>query len=452
MSLIIFLPALLCIACIWRWGAEKALRYVCIPTMLLLPTYFYWKTEGVPGIDFVMAPLIPLGLSMLAMLPARWRFTRSDFWLVLYVVSCAYADLRSGETSLANYRFFDAIFTALVPYMAGKILIERGAGRLETVKCIILSLVGTCILALPEAPLKINLSSREWLHLFPDQNSGWGTQLRWGLGRVAGPCGSPELFGLILVAVVPLLLWLRRTNAASDKVMREDWTSSRPLTLLLLAVLFLTLFLTESRGPWIGTALALIIASLGRTSRVKRAAMITFVVCALAAVPMYRALSSYVSGPRTQYGSVRETAQYRRELLIRYIPLAEQGGAWGWGTFYPILGGQTSIDNEYLRVYVSQGYVGVLSYLLLIFEAGIVLVRAGFRARRPEDRHFYFTMLGMLSGIVLTVFTVFMGGQTYEFFFLLIGWTQGISRTPSLAADTSEEREPVALRLNRIYT
>jgi hypothetical protein len=93
---------------------------------------------------------------------------------------------------------------------------------------------------------------------------------------------------------------------------------------------------------------------------------------------------------------------------------------------FPRVGGQNSIDNEYLFVYLVQGYMGLIALVLLMLEGAASLLIAGLRATLKEDRHFSFSLLGILAGFVLTLGTVFLGSQSYVIFFMLIGWSQAI--------------------------
>ena len=220
-------------------------------------------------------------------------------------------------------------------------------------------------------------------------------------------------------------LWLGRNNY------QENEARTPPPTLLKhgrrhIWILFVALFMTQARGPWIGALLGLSVAAIGRARRPLRRAVIVAACIFLIGAPLYVFGKDYLSGPRKDYGSEKETAQYRAELLSNYVPLAEKGGPWGWGLNFPKIGGQDSIDNEYLLAWIVQGYVGATALILLMLETvGRLAVQAA-RARTVRDRHFVLTLLGIVVAIAFTLSTVFLGSQSFELLFLLIGWSQAV--------------------------
>jgi cytochrome c biogenesis protein CcdA len=88
--------------------------------------------------------------------------------------------------------------------------------------------------------------------------------------------------------------------------------------------------------------------------------------------------------------------------------------------------GQDSIDNEYLFVALTQGWVGFLSLCLLALAAMYHLTMAAIFNPRKNDRVFAFSLLGIMVGLLVTIYTVFLGNQPYELFFLLVGWSQAV--------------------------
>jgi hypothetical protein len=439
MELVTLIPGILCIFALIRGGAQYAVQNVYLPVLLLLPTYFIWTMRPLPSMNFVEATAIPLLIGIPLLNIRHWRPSRGDVWMAIFIFSSSYSEYRNGRSTEATFLLFANITTGLVPYMIGKLTIEQTGARIEFVKRFVFVLFAGSALSMYEYVYKNNLYSRLVNHFYPGQWSGWETQLRWGFGRVAGPFSQSELAGIIYSAGLLLALWLT-TKGYFRGVLR--------FPKLVVAVLLAVLLSTQARGPWLGTIVALAIASIGNAKRPLRRAALVVSVTVLVVIPAYTVGKNYLQGPRTDYGSERETAQYRQELLQNYLPIGEVGGAWGWGSTFPHVNGQISIDNEYLFIDLVQGYVGFFAFVLLIVEAVVALVGQGILARTRADRHFAFTLLAIVLGTAFTIATVFLGSQTYEMFFLLIGWAQAVRpqhETVEIAAHADTNEEPYQL-------
>ena len=75
-----------------------------------------------------------------------------------------------------------------------------------------------------------------------------------------------------------------------------------------------------------------------------------------------------------------------------------------------------------------QGWVG-LAVVLRCCALGALwnhLVIAVIYNPTKRDRYFAFSLLGIFIGLLVTIFTVFLGNQPYELFFLLLGWSQAV--------------------------
>lgn len=453
MPLIVFVPGVLCTIALLRWSAQQALINVCLPTLLLCPTYYYWNASWFPEVDMGMAVFMPIAAALFLLYLRRWKLGRADLWLFGYIFSSAFAEYHSGHVSGVKFRLFNLFFTALVPYMAGKLLIEPNK-PVAVARRIVALLILVCLFSIPQFFININLFSRTWERFFPGQWPRLIPEIRWHFVRVAGPYHAPELAGMVFLAGIMLALWLWKWNAdepVSPGFPRLRLKLAIPVALVVLTV---TLLMTESRGPWLGVLAAMVVASIGRARNVARRASFIVPLLLIALIFGYMFARQYSNGRRIDYGSTRETAQYRRELLQNYLPVAQAGGAWGWGQFFPVIDRQTSIDNQFLLVFLMQGYVGATSFLLLVFEGCYAFARLGFRASTPSRRHFGFTMLGILIGWSITLLTVYLGAQTFQMFFLLIGWSQAspILRRTSLASELDQRQAPKAVPAIRVYT
>jgi hypothetical protein len=220
---------------------------------------------------------------------------------------------------------------------------------------------------------------------------------------------------------------------------------------IVLGVLLVALGMTLSRGPWIGFVLAASIAYVGRAKVLSRKAALVGAGLFALAVPAYIVGNQYLYSPAAS--EEQQAAQYRRVMISRYTPIAEYGGAFGWGDDFPQIWTMESIDNEYLRVWLIRGYLGLSMFTLLSLEGLYSLTMAGLQARSIREQHFAFTLLGCLAGLLLTIGTVYLGVQTYSLFFLLIGWSQALTvRERYLAPARLVRPAPVKRQLIKVYT
>jgi hypothetical protein len=426
---ITLVPMFACLYAIYRWNTQTALIYVVLPTMLLAPTYYLLIIRPVPGLNFLGAALLGLFVGMLVFDCLRWRLRWMDLCIALFALSTGYADFHNGRTTDAAFRWWDAVIVGVVPYMAGRLLIEQFGHRIRFIRMFLLLIAIGAVLSSYEFVFKHNPYASIFNHFYPSQYSFATTQVRWGFGRVSGPFTQSELAGMMMLTAWLLSLWLGRAN------FQEQAYGIRPASLLAhgkywIWGMFVALYMTQARGPWIGAGLGVTIAAIGRAKRPGWRAAAVLATIMLVGVPAYAFAKKYSSGPRLSYGSEKETAQYRQELLTNYVPEARQGKAWGWGQTFPIIDGQASIDNEYLLVWLQQGYVGAGALLLVLLGSLGRLVVQSVRARNVRELHFYMTITGIMAAMAFTITTVYLGAQTYAMFFLLVGWVQGIHAPP----------------------
>jgi hypothetical protein len=422
-SLVIFIPGIICMAAILSSGTRRAFLSVYLPVLLFLPSMFTLRLPHLPPLSFEDTTLLSLGIGMVLMDLSRWRFSRMDGWVALFIFTSAYCERIPWGTNGAFMVLITTILTCWVPYMAGKLLVEGPGMRVETVRHIAVLMAVASVLAMPEFLLKWNPYVHFWSHFFPGQWINPGS--RQGFGRVGGPYEGGETAGMVLLMGLLLALWLQHCKTKSlgaigyiDRLFKH--------TRIIIFVLITTLFMTQSRGPWIGAIIAVSIASIGRAKHTLRQAILVFGLGLAVGIPIYSMGKEYVSGPTAQIGSEQQTAQYRKQMIDNYTPIAEWGGAFGWGNSFPHVGGQDSLDNEYLLVWLLQGYVGLTALILIVVEGTASLVRAGVKARSIRERYFVFTLLGALLGMAVCMYTVWLADQPYQMFFLIIGWSQAL--------------------------
>ena len=317
----------------------------------------------------------------------------------------------------------------LIPYLVGKLFIEQYGLRPQAVRRICFLLFLVSIGSIYEFSVAKNPYHEYLDAYFPGQGLDWGVQMRWGRARVAGPYAHAILAGMMFFSGSLLNLWLIRARHW-EKNFR--WIKTTPIIskgwLITLGLLW-GLYMTQSRGPWVAAPFGYIITSIGLARNTRRALVQVVLGTALVAAVTFPFVSQYTSGNTWQPSDQdRQNAVYRRELLENYTPVMERGGLWGWGQRFPVVAKQTSIDNEYLLIGLTRGYLGLALFFVLCGDTFIQLIRAGVRSSLRDDRIFAFCMVGILSGILFCIGTVFLGLQVYVFFFFLVGWSQALGR------------------------
>ncbi len=100
MAAIILIPALACWAVLAMGSARKALLWVYMPALLLLPQYYIFRLPHVPPITFADAAILPLGIALVFKEMRRWRWAWMDLWVLLFAASAGLSEALSTE--LAN--------------------------------------------------------------------------------------------------------------------------------------------------------------------------------------------------------------------------------------------------------------------------------------------------------------------------------------------------------------
>jgi hypothetical protein len=456
MDLIILIPAVACWVALAKGTVRSAFLNVYIPVVLLLPQYFSLRFPHLPPLSFADAAILPLFLALCLKEVRRWRFSWMDLLVVLFALSVAVSEglstaladgtwkrlfLADGshvDTNFANagLMFFAELTTVVVPYMLGKLLIEQGSAddepaRIPLVRRIVVLLAVVAGISVIDFVTGKSSWQTVFIRLFAGTTSNWPQQMRWGFGRIAGPFGHAILAGTIFLIGLIYCLWLR-TYA-------PEWGTRRvigglPLTFrgLVMWALIGGLLMTQSRGPWVGAGLALMLVLLMQRFATLKAATLFALVSMVLLVAAYYYGKQYAGVQRSEaVNDEQRNAIYRRELLDSYKPIVKERKAFGWGiTTYPSMNGQTSIDNEYLMLAVTQGFVGLGLFVAIGVGSIFKLLRLATRPIAMEDRALIVAHLAALIGVMTTITTVFLGEQAIVLFFLVVGWGQGMNPQP----------------------
>ena len=450
--MIALLPMFACAWVIFRKDVPTALVQVVLPTLLLTASYYSMVIKPLPGTTMIQCSLVPLIAAMALFHAGQWRFSVTDIVVLIFIFAGGYTDHQLGKTQGFFTWYADAI-DLLGFYMAGKLLIEQTGFRQKFVGAYVKIIFFCCALGSVEFFLRYNVYAHFWNHFFPTQYSPYYTQIRWGFGRMAGPFGNSEDGGIVIFTGLLLALWIGRPNFQEKAHRAMQFVLGRGK--IYIWGIAIGLYMTQERGPWIGGLIAIFIATIGRSKKPGLRAVFVITLLVGVGVPVYTFAKSYSAGPRKNYGSEQETAQYRAQLIEHYVPVAEKSGPWGYGLNFPQIGGQDSIDNAYLLTWLQRGWIGLACLIYIVAMPLVTLTMKAMRATTTRELHFCVTLIGIFVGYAFTISTVYLGEQSPFVLFLLLGWSQAIrperAALPAAAMGTASRRVAPMQAVN-IYT
>jgi hypothetical protein len=431
---IILIPALIVIAMLRTQSASRVALAVYIPCIMLVPMYLQFF---VGGLMLNVTTFVSLFLAAVGVY--TWsnslKFTLLDACVLAYAFTGFMSDFTRHDVKLGVYGFLLFFSKCVCPYWIGRTLIEQTGLRREYATRIVLCMAVIAVVSLYEYKTETNVFQETVIritHTWVD----WGRQSRWGFARIAGPYGHAIIAGIMFSIGLMLQLWLVGVRSWNSPKL-FGFLRLRRQSLVITLTIVLGLFMTQSRGPWIGCAFGLIVALIGFARNRRRAAVIALCVLAISATVTAIAINRYTDIDDSKVTDRDQlNASYRRELITIYTPLIEQGGIWGWGTPQILSGGRggystehDSIDNDYLFVGMWQGYAGVGLLVTMIGLTVVHLIRLCMTLRSRDDILFAYCMLGAMVGIAFSASTVSLTDPMSQILYLLMGWSYSIRAT-----------------------
>ena len=431
MQYIFLVPFLVALYYVATGQREKAFLNVYLPCTFLLPSYYALRIQHSPLEFSATTALLPIGISLLFSSPHRPKFRRMDLWIILFVLSYAASeflkewDWRDAAFSVTNF----ALMEMFMAYVVGRMIIEPNL-RIETAKRI----TSLILLLTPFVFIEFGLSKNIWLLLSQHlglPGGGWFVQFRGGHARVAACFGDAILAGIVFMCAIAINFPLRQIYK-TNKNRLGPWMSKFQEFHIPILLFIVFLLLTRSRAPMGCAVLCLIILQIPKYKNMRAATAVVLILLALSGTLIYYYLNKYTSTAEAYLSEEQSSAVYRRQMLVEYKPILDEGGWLGYGIYHhPRVGGLESIDNDYMLVQLSQGRLGLYLFVLIALESGWTAITYAIKFRSRESLFFVFGLLGALFGIFLSITTVYLGEQVQQILFLLIGWSQSLQDTDS---------------------
>lgn len=433
--LIVGLPGLIAIVVCIRRGLKEAFLWVYLPTLLLLPDDYRWPILG--HLSFHEAAIIPIGVCFLLSSWRTWRFSLTDFLLFSYCLITVISEF-------SNKNFYEARNVALrdttyviFPYMLAKGMFWRGNLGLEVAKRVTILLTIVSIVSVYEFKMTVDLFESLVHPFFSTMHSV--ITFRYGLTRVAGPFGHALLAGMILLVGYRLARWLEWSGYWRRRVPFFGVSAVRFCEVCIAAGAAMTV----ARGAWLGAVMGSLVVLVGRARDRLRTLAVTLAVILVVGPPLYWGVRSYLSPAPSQAIPLSEqTATYRLDLLIDYLPIVEQRPTLGYGrNAAPVVNGMWSTDNHYLLIALTNGIYALALWIAVLAWMLTRLLRFGLQRLSDDPRGSLATTLaGACTLYAVALSTVWLGGQNGPLLYMIWGWGEGLLLSPALAVEHATER------------
>jgi len=428
---IVIIPGLLAAYIAWTQSPHQAFLKVYIPTLLLLPSYYDWPISGIPDPSFQFTAITPIFTVWLIRGSPGWRFSLLDVLILTYAFSVGYSEyLNAGYKDAQNFLANGVLVSILLPYILAKSLIEPAGLREESAKKIVIVLLIVATLSLYQSLTlsPYTLWQRVLGRFFSGQAWNLTTQYRWGLPRAMGPYDHAILAGIIMVVGYRIQRWLEWNQVWPPRLRYLTWLPLPPTRIFSIS-LFVGALMTLVRGPLSGAVVAAAIPMIGRSNKRWLIFFVILTGVIIIGIPTVKWFIDYASIDPEQAEDVnQQNAAYRWQLIINYIDIVKERPVWGWGRFgWPQSKLQGSIDNHFLLLSLRHGMMGFVPFVAIF---GIMMIRLFFYSMlqpltQPPTNPFGFTLLSLLFVIFWSIATVWLGGQTADLLFLIVGWSEG---------------------------
>jgi hypothetical protein len=444
LSYIAYLPGFLAYYVAQKQSLTKSFIWVYIPTLLLLPDYYYAITPGLPDPTFNQTASAALFVAFVIQGAPGYRFSYTDLVVGFYAFTVSYSEFLASGYSDAQNVMFTELTSVLFPYLFAKSLIEPFGLRYDFAKSIVLCLSVVFVMNLFENKMGYNLWNAYLEMFFPGQNEGWITTFRFGLARASGPYAHCLVAGIVMAIGYRLQRWLQWSDAWPHKIKQLAWipflTPAQFFTLIMLGG-FLSTF---GKGPWMASIIATGIVIIGRSKKRVMAMTAVVAVMIFVGIPLLIAFLEYASVGRVNaVDEHQETAAYRYELIAEYMHVANEKFWWGWGLMqWPVNRMFPSIDNHFLLTYLNYGIVAVSLLLGIIFGMMGRLIMHGMSQPLTESKgsSLAFTLAAIYLMYFIAVATVAMMYKSSTLFFLITRLSDAYLRNNNRDEQQSESK------------
>jgi len=405
-----------------------------------------------PGMLYFMDLNMPMVLAIVFLLPlipriaadGEQKIYRTDILfsllMIFFIVGAFRERYEFQITFFAGVReAFLTIFLFFIPYY----VLSRGLRGIDTITNVVKGLVVTgtfiAVFAYIEAILKWKIYTElgGYLGAFTAGSIHNLHEIRYGLLRVAVSLTHPITLGFYLSFIFGLVVYLLRIEKASKSGY-----------LLFYGLFSGAMYLTVSRGAWVGFAILLFVLFVYKLRpKLRRILLLMSLVLSplLVFVDMGESQSSASNSAGVdEFG----TMEYRYNLALASFKVIPRQFFLGSRTYksYPEMQeleqGQKIIDivNGYLLIALDYGMVALAIFLVLVMRSVLEGVRSNqYGCDYDDERYEYFgiALVAITYSLAVQLAFTSFGGEVAAYLFLIMA----LSRAVKFSREEDEEQE-----------
>ena len=405
---------------------KELFLYFFLPVLTVVPIYYETKiVAGIPEMGFWSAVLLPIAFSWIVNRQADgYRLLPADVLILVHLVIVFSGQWQNSAYKEAQKILYNDITIRLLPFIMARAWFMDPESRIKMFRIIILTGVVVAIFQMIEFRFWFNVFDEPLRRVWPKSVPWGGGMKRGGLKRASGPFGHPICAGYYYTMFVPLAVWLWK-NDYFEKRKHGFW-----ITLICIGGGISSI----SRAPIIGIFLGLVLIWYGWSQNKGLATMILLSLMTVASIFILPKAISYVNVDRANAVTEdQRNAAYRTELLDNYKEVIAEKPLLGWGRFtVPVVKGQASVDNEYLMIVLSSGKASLYAYIVSVIWILARLIIFSIRGdSSSKEIRLAWCMIASILTALFTQATVYSGTQTVQFFYIILGFSEGLIQAGS---------------------
>lgn len=407
--------------------------YFFLPVLTVVPVYYETKiVAGVPELGFWSAVLLPIAFVWIVNHRAEgYRFSPADALILVHLVIVFSGQWHNSTYKEAQKIFYNDITIRLLPFIMARAWFMDPESRIKMFKILILTGVVVAVFQMIEFRFWFNVFDEPLRKIWPKSVPWGGGMKRGGLKRASGPFGHPICAGYFYTMFIPLAVWLWKS--CYFKLRKYGFW----ITLICIGGGIASI----SRAPIIGIFLGLVLIWYGWSQNKGLATMILSCLMIVAGIFILPKAIAYINVDRaTAVTEDQRNAAYRTELLDNYKDVIAEKPLLGWGRFtVPVVKKQASVDNEYMMIMLTSGKLTLYAYLASIcwILARLLVFAVGADPSRKEIRLAWCLLTSILTAL-FTQATVYSGTQTVQFFYIILGFSEGLVQSGSWDATPAQ--------------